>query len=335
MNESRLELKVGGLVVASALALLALLWLMGELRVGGEALLVDFSHTGNVVAGAPVKLSGIGVGTVKSVNLLPSRRNAQGQPLPVQMTLRVEASALKALRHDASITISTQGPLGEPYLELWPGTGEQAYDVSTPIRGTDAPRLDLVTNRLASFLDAASDALEKDPEAVSKLLTGVGRLTVSLDTLLNENRGDVRAVAQELVEASKHMRALAVLAHAQLEPGGLTHALIDDAAGLAKTARAEVPELTKRASTALGGLAAVSGQLTEADGQRLKSMLAKYEAVGEKLEVLAARADRLSAKLEAGEGSVGALLKDKQVYDDLKTLLTDLRKHPWKMLWKD
>jgi phospholipid/cholesterol/gamma-HCH transport system substrate-binding protein len=32
---------------------------------------------------------------------------------------------------------------------------------------------------------------------------------------------------------------------------------------------------------------------------------------------------------------LGAVMQDKQVYDDLKSLLADLRKHPWKMLWKD
>ena len=50
---------------------------------------------------------------------------------------------------------------------------------------------------------------------------------------------------------------------------------------------------------------------------------------------MALRADRILKRLEAGEGTAGAMLQDKQVYDDLKNLLSDLRKHPWKMLWKD
>jgi phospholipid/cholesterol/gamma-HCH transport system substrate-binding protein len=50
---------------------------------------------------------------------------------------------------------------------------------------------------------------------------------------------------------------------------------------------------------------------------------------------VAARAERLLARIEAGEGTLGAMQKDPQIYEDLKALITDLRKHPWKVLWKD
>jgi phospholipid/cholesterol/gamma-HCH transport system substrate-binding protein len=53
------------------------------------------------------------------------------------------------------------------------------------------------------------------------------------------------------------------------------------------------------------------------------------------LEQIAGRADRVLGRLEAGEGTGGALLKDPALYDELRTLVTDLRKHPWKVLWKD
>ena len=79
----------------------------------------------------------------------------------------------------------------------------------------------------------------------------------------------------------------------------------------------------------------MSGPLTEEDGQKLKAMIAKYQAAGEKVDALATRADRVLAKLEAGEGSMGKVMKDPAVYDELKSLLTDVRKNPWKLLWKD
>ena len=63
MDERRLEMKVGALVLATLVGVLGLLWLMGELKTGGGTVLsVDFAHTGNVVKGAPVKLGGVVVG---------------------------------------------------------------------------------------------------------------------------------------------------------------------------------------------------------------------------------------------------------------------------------
>lgn len=336
MDESRLELKVGALVLAAVVGTLGMLYAMGELSLSsGHVVTIDFSHTGNVVKGAPVKLGGVAVGRVDAIELLPDRRDLNGDPMPVKMTASISPAAEQALRTDAMITVSSQGPLGEPYLELWPGTAPTPHVASAPIRGIDAPRIDIVSNRLAKFLDSASKVLESDPEAVAKLVNGVGGLTTTVDGVLTENREQLKGLAQELAVAAKDLRVLAAIARKELEPGGRTTVLLDDAASAARVARTELPELSKKASTALGGIAAVSGQLTEEDGQRLKAMLVKYQQAGEKVDGLATRADRLLTRMEAGDGTLGALLKDKQAYDDLKSLLADLRKHPWKMLWKD
>jgi phospholipid/cholesterol/gamma-HCH transport system substrate-binding protein len=79
----------------------------------------------------------------------------------------------------------------------------------------------------------------------------------------------------------------------------------------------------------------MSGSLTEEDGQRLKSMIARYQSVGEKMDSLATRADKLLTRIDAGEGNLGAAIKDKQAFEDLRSLLADLRKNPWKLFWKD
>ncbi|MDP1829821.1 MAG: MlaD family protein [Archangium sp.] len=336
MDESRLELKVGALVLAAVLGAFTLLVLMGELSFGGaKKITVDFSHTGNVVKNAPVKLGGVVVGKVEDVELLASRRDAEGSPLPVKMTLGLTNDAAASLRTDAIVTVSSVGPLGESYLEVYSGSAKDPHDPKVPIRGLDSPRIDVVSNRLAKFLDAASRVLESDPEALTKLVRGVGGLTTTVDGVIVENREQLKTLASELSIAAADLRVLAATARKQLEPGGKANALLDDAAATAKVARAELPELSKQASIALGGLARVSGPLTEEDGQRLKAMIVKYQEAGEKVDALASRADRVLAKLEAGEGSMGKVLKDPAVYDELKTLLTDVRKNPWKLLWKD
>lgn len=336
MDESRLELKVGALVLAAVLGAFTLLVLMGELSFGGaKKITADFSHTGNVVKNAPVKLGGVVVGKVEEVELLASRRDGTGNPLPVKMTLGISTAAFEALRADVMVTVSSVGPLGESYLEVSPGSAAEPFDSKSSIRAIDSPRIDLVANRLAKFLDAASGVLESDPEALTKLVRGVGGLTTTVDGVITENREEFRTLAQELSVAAADLRVLAATARKQLEPGGKANALLDDAAATAKVARADFPELSKQASIALGGLARVSGPLTEEDGLRLKAMLVQYQAAGEKLDSIATRADRVLAKLEAGEGSLGAAMKDKAVYDELKTLLTDVRKNPWKLLWKD
>jgi phospholipid/cholesterol/gamma-HCH transport system substrate-binding protein len=337
MDERRLEIKVGALVVAALAGVFGLLYLMGELSLSsGGALKVDFSHTGNVVKGAPVKLGGVAVGRVEEIRLLPDRRDPAGNPLPVQMALSVTPEALAALRSDVRVTVATVGLLGEPYLELTPGSARAApLPAEAAVRGTDAPRLDVVALQLSAFLDAASSALAKDPEGLMGLASNVSNLARRLNDMLGQNDEDVRTLVSELSAASKDLRVLAHSARVAMQPGGPGARLIDDAAAVASVAKRDLPGISASAGRTLNGLANVTGGLTPEDGERVRTALASYTAAGAHLQQVAARADRLLARMEAGEGTLGAMQKDPQLYEELKALVTDLRKHPWKVLWKD
>ncbi|QRN93033.1 MCE family protein [Archangium violaceum] len=337
MDERRLEMKVGALVLAALVGVLGLLWLMGELRTGGVTVLsVDFAHTGNVVKGAPVKLGGVAVGRVEEIHLQPDRRDAQGRPLPVRMGVWVQPEVQAALRADTRVTVATVGPLGEPYLELNPGSASAPpLPSGVALRGTDAPRLDLVAQQLSAFLDVASGALADDPEGLRKLAANVSRLTTTMESVLNENRGDLRTLAGELSAAAKDLRTLARVSRETMQPGGAGARLLGDAADAAALVKRELPAISGTAAKTLNGLSAVTSELDTKDGERLKLALERYSAAGEKLDQIAGRADRLLQRIEAGEGTVGALQKDKQIYDDLRGLLSDLKKHPWKVLWKE
>lgn len=42
----------------------------------------------------------------------------------------------------------------------------------------------------------------------------------------------------------------------------------------------------------------------------------------------------LLLQLKSGEGTVGKLLSDDKLYQELEALISDLRRHPWKLFWK-
>ena len=42
----------------------------------------------------------------------------------------------------------------------------------------------------------------------------------------------------------------------------------------------------------------------------------------------------MTERLKSGKGTVGALLSDTEMYEDIKELVKDLKRHPWKFLWK-
>jgi phospholipid/cholesterol/gamma-HCH transport system substrate-binding protein len=337
MDERSLRLKVGALLVLALAGVLGLLALLGELRPfsSGPELEVDFGHTGNVVKHAPVKVAGVIVGRVERVELLLGRVDPQGRALPIRMTLSLPADVHRALRRDLAVTVSSQGPLGEAYLELSPGTAAELHAPTEAVRGLDAPRLDVVSDRLARLLEGLDKVLDQDPDALARLVRGVGGLAGTADAVLGENREALRGLAADLAEAARDARRASRVARVELEPGGRAASALDDAAATLRLLRRDLPELSRNASTTLAGAAALTGPLDAGDGQRLKRLIAQYQEGGAHLESVSLRADRLLARLEAGDGTLGAALADRQVFDDLRALLADLRSHPWKLLWKE
>ena len=43
----------------------------------------------------------------------------------------------------------------------------------------------------------------------------------------------------------------------------------------------------------------------------------------------------ITGGLTRGRGTIGQLIVDQEIYDDLKEMLRNLKRHPWKILWRE
>lgn len=336
MEEHRLEVKVGLLIVLALAGCVALLYLLGELRItAGARMTVQFAHTGGVPEGAPVKFAGVRVGRVAKLSLQPGRRDGEGGPLPVDMEVELDKKLFDDLGTKARFLVATQGPLGEPFLEIDPGAATpDRLKPGAVVRGVPPPRMDLLTSKVYAFVDEATKVLGSGGDAKS-VVSQIGGLAEKADRTLDEARPAVLTAVQDLSDAARELKGLAQTASGMLGERGTGRTMLNDLAAVSAQLRKDVPAITEKAQRAADGAASVAGALTAEDGARLKEAIARYEKAGLQLNEVAARADRLLAKIEAGEGTIGAMSKDPAVYDDLKSLVTDIKKHPWKILWKD
>ena len=56
--------------------------------------------------------------------------------------------------------------------------------------------------------------------------------------------------------------------------------------------------------------------------------------VAELAKTIAADIEESFARINRQEGTVGKLLYDDTIYNELEALVVDLKKHPWKLFWK-
>lgn len=337
MDERRLELKVGLLAVAALVIglgiVVAIVGLPGRDRFVFH---VDFAFAGGLPSGAAVKIAGVKVGRIRKVEFRPEARDAAGDPLPVHLTVEIDRDAAGALRADTSATVGQQGALGESYLEVLLGNAPAPLAEQSSVRGIDPPRLDVLLAKLFKvFEGAATD------EAFRVFLVEVGKLAGTMEGILQANRSeiiqmlkDVAATLGDTREVLQDVRG-ATRSAANLLADPALKGIVGDLAVAAKTARDELPALTTDARALVKSLSVTSGAIGAEDVAKVKATVAKLDALATSLQRISANADAILVSLEKGQGTGGKILKDPQVYDDLRSLLADLKSHPWKLVWKE
>jgi len=211
MDERALELKVGLLAIL-ALAAGFILWALfqGPLH-GGTSVFVDLADSAGLTSGAPVKLAGVPIGRVHDVQLLPKRRAPDGSPLPVKVGLRIDPNEKQALVADARFTIASEGVLGEPYVEVLPGSPDAALlPEGVEVRGEDPIRLDHLIAQAQRLFSGLSGAVSRNPHALEDLLGHVDQFVRDADETLRTVRpsmiqalGDASGAANEAKARSR------------------------------------------------------------------------------------------------------------------------------------
>jgi phospholipid/cholesterol/gamma-HCH transport system substrate-binding protein len=330
MSMRTLELKVGFLILVAVAILGGFVFVLGNFSVAkGYRLHVDFNFSGAIQAGAPVKVSGIKVGKIEEVAFLGGDLDPRtGRRVEVRITIWVEERVKNAIRQNAEFFVNTAGVLGEQYLEIAPGSwdrpplGEDQYVV-----GVDPPRTDLVVARLYEFLDSTTQLLHEDKDLIRNLLKNAADAVAELDQFLVDNR----AALGDLVRAGARFadQGAQVLADVR------TSHVVEHADGALVSARATLDGLTPRAARLLDDGARVTGLVTEGRVERALVAADNAGALMARARGLVDNLNGLLADLRAGKGTVGALLAREEVYADVKELVRDLKRNPWKFLWKE
>ncbi|HMG52920.1 MAG TPA: MlaD family protein [Kofleriaceae bacterium] len=343
MRERGLEYKVGLLIVASTAILISFLFILGNYSLSsGFTLQLDYDYVGSLQAGAPVKLSGIKVGKVRAVELYGGRQDpAIGKRVQVRVTAWVEDRVADAIRSDAEFFINTAGVLGEQYLEIVPGTDwsrpplAPGAIVHDPHVVHDPPRTDLVVARLYEVLDGVAGVLRDDRDQIKHLLANGASAVAEVNQLLVDNRAELGELIGSTTGLARRATTTLDRLNAGLGDGRPVAGLIASADAALVTARSSLQALTTPAASLLTDATRVTGLLTEQRLAGVDRALDGATTAAGRAGALLDGASAIVADLRAGKGTVGNLLSRDELYSDLRELIRDLKRNPWKVFWKE
>lgn len=368
--ESRIEVKVGALIVLCLALFIGFLLLLGDFRLGeASTIMVDWKTSAGLKRGAAVKVAGLPAGRVERVEFR-SGEDGEGDGKPfVRVHLSIDPEVRKTLRADAAFYITTVGLLGEKYVEIDPGGASERL-TSDVLVGVPPMRIEVMTKNLNTLLERSANILRQNEKLIGDTLQDIRAMSASGRKAVEEARlfmGDAR---KTLADAQKKMDLLAakgekVLDSADLalveytpgrgDTGNYIRSLVKSGAHLIETVDETVGdgEEIKAVMTDVRVLARSARTVVEKVGARTARLMSKAEGlidtaqkalVSGRDEILAtlrkARAlvgdvQVLLARLRDGHGTIGALLNDREMYDDAREMMKDLKRHPWKFLWKE
>lgn len=334
-----IEFRVGLLILAAIAVFAVFVFLLGNFSLSsGYTFYVDYQFSGNIRPGAPVKLAGIEVGKVEEVRFLGGKLDPDtGRRPQVRLEVWVEERARDSIRSDAEFFINTAGVLGQQYLEVVGGSDwdNPPVEAGAVLQGVDPPRTDLVVARLYEVLDSLSLVLKNNKEAIADLITNGAGAVGEVNTLLRDNRAEVG----ELVKSTNKMFDSASTTLDKVNEGlrdpRVVQRTLADADKLVVQAEKTLSELAPPARELMVDARRVTGLVTEPRLERALELADKAVGATGKASALLDNVDGLVTDLRAGKGTAGALLAREEIYADLREMIRDLKRNPWKFFWKE
>ncbi|MBI5042584.1 MAG: MCE family protein [Nitrospirae bacterium] len=313
MEDSKIkELRVGFFIFLAIVIFMAVIFaLSSEVNyfTGNYILKATFANTQGLADNAQIRLSGVKVGRVSNI-IFPDDINKKY----VEIHLKINKNVQNRIREDSTASIQTIGLLGDKYIEITIGSHDK------PVL---KDRANITAVEPADF----SRLIERG----ERVFENLARLSNTLDEILVDLKkgGSVKNIASTLNNINDIV--------AQIKKGeGLLHAILYDPEG--KKIVAELKDTSKNLNTVIkefkeGGvitnLKEVSAALDDIvkevkSGKGLAHSLIYEQKDAKILEELSSASKGLKTiieKIDKGEGTLGLLINDPAVYDDLQTIL--------------
>jgi phospholipid/cholesterol/gamma-HCH transport system substrate-binding protein len=338
-QEKSIEVKVGILILVSLGILAAFVLIMGGLSFEKTyTVYVDFDNPGGLQSGAPVRVAGVKVGKVTEMSFMGGKVDPKtNRRTLVRCKVAIEQRVKDAIHEDADFYVTTQGVLGEQFMAIEPGSPQKPLlGEDKIVKGIDPPRLDLFLAKAYELLDTTMTSIRNNRELISEIATNTAGLLKGLNTTLSDNRERINRIVENLESLSKEANTLTTHARLQYVDNPKIVRTIDnidklstdiqkDSGPMLKDARESLANLN-RASKVVGG---------EEEQAKLKKTVEDVAQLAARANATAADAQAIVQHIKKGNGTVGALVMDEAIYDDVQEMVRDLKHNPWKFLWRE
>ena len=328
------QLKVGITVIVASLTLGILLLLMsGSTGLFTTRITVKsyFDNAQGLRKGAPVRLSGVDIGNITNVLIVPDKDKQQ---TPVEVVMNVSTKYNYALRRDSVTSLETAGVLGETYVDI-----DSSQAVGSPVQDGDTlptqihPDFNQVVRASQSTLQNMDALLKRADRIMAFAESGKGSLGKLIydPTLYNRfsaTIADFQKIVDQVAAGQGSLGALVSRTEAYdkfIATLDKMNAVIDDMQQGKGTAGKFLkdPSLYNNANDTIANLKKLTDQINSGHGTLGK--LTQDDELAKKIDTTVTKLSELTSELQAGQGTAGKLFKDDTLYNNANDMLVETR----------
>ena len=293
------EVKIGIFSVVMLLALWAGIRFLSGIDIFSRNIIyyASYENVSGLQTAAPITIHGVKVGTIESITFDPSKGSDVEVALAVKRQYRLPV--------DTRAVIYDNGIMGGKAIKLDLGSSSEL------LKRGDQIISDAGSDMMSSIGNELGDLKGKLTVVADNLATALA----NINTLVEQNTDNLSGTISNLNSISSSLDGVLKSERKNIE------GIVTSLNGLAEM----LDQNTERFDRIIGNVDAVAEQLEQA---KVDSLVQAFTSTADNLS-------RMLASINAGEGTVGKLMNDKELYDNLaaasgnlSALLADLKEHP-------
>lgn len=262
----------------------------------GYSVYVLMDNASGIAKHSRVKIAGIAVGNIQSIRLEDGKAR-------IDIGLQNDI----VLHDDASVSKVASSLLGEYHLALSPGT-----DGLPVLQNGD---------RIKHVFEAVStDELLKD---MSEITHDVKRITEGVANAIGNQEGQeyLRQTMQNLAEVT------VALNETVRENRATVHSILSNIEGFTAQSSPDLTAIVKDVNAITSDVRALIAEEGEPDPGAVRQVVNRMNVASTNLQSALENIDLVSGKLARGEGTLGRLINDEQLIDDVGQAAQDLSEY--------
>ncbi len=340
----RTEVKVGAFVAVGLAVMAAMVFLIGQTHRMFETkatYLAEFEDVEGLNAGAQVLMGGVNVGHVSQVSFPADAMRSE-----VLVELSIVRSEARRIREDSRVKVAPKGMLGDKQIVITKGTMSKAQiPEGERIPSSEERSLFAQVEQLGEKFGSVLGNLEKTSGALAEDefhddMQGSVRAVRSVLENLQQGEGYVPVLLRDKAEAERLSKAVANLERSTAQLNQVLHrvdkvlAQVNQGPGFAHDVvyGKEGTEAMQQIGHAAEQVAVTLEGIRNGDGLA-KNLLfggpddTNTERAIEDLAAITGDLRVMVSDMKQGKGTLGALMVDPSVYEDLKVLLGNVQRN--------